>query len=62
MARSMYASWSRASSFVRAESGQTMTEYALIIAVVAIAAVTALAALNGGVASAIGRVVSALPK
>jgi Flp pilus assembly pilin Flp len=62
MARFIAASWSRARAFARQESGQTMTEYALIIAVVAIAAVAALGALNSGVSSAITRVVSALPK
>ena len=62
MLRLIAASWSRARSFARSETGQTMTEYALIIAVVAIAAVAALTALNGGVSSAISRVVSALPK
>jgi Flp pilus assembly pilin Flp len=61
MAR-LLAGWDRARSFARGESGQTMTEYALIIAVVAVAALAALAALNTGVSSAIAKVVSALPK
>jgi Flp pilus assembly pilin Flp len=39
-----------------------MTEYALIIAVVAVAAVVALGALNTGVSRAITKVVNSLPK
>ena len=62
MARLIAASWSRASALLRRESGQTMTEYALIVAVIAVAAIAALTALNSGVSSAIARVVSALPK
>ena len=62
MARLIAASWSRVRPSLRGESGQTMTEYALIVAVVAVAAIAALAALNTGVSSAIARVVSALPK
>ena len=62
MARLITAAWSRARSFLRSETGQTMTEYALIVAVVAIAAIAALGALNSGVSSAITRVVNALPK
>ena len=53
--------WRRLRS-VRREDGQTMTEYALIVAVVAIAAVVALGALNTGVSSAITKVVNSLPK
>ena len=55
------AAWRRIRS-LRREDGQTMTEYALIVGVVAIAAVVALAALNSGISSAIGKVVSSLPK
>jgi Flp pilus assembly pilin Flp len=62
MLRLTAASWSRVSSLLRRETGQTMTEYALIVAVVAVAAIAALAALNGGVSGAITRVVNALPK
>ena len=62
MLRLIAASWSRARSFARSETGQTMTEYALIIAVVAVAAVVALGALNTGVSRAITKVVNSLPK
>lgn len=47
---------------LRREDGQTMTEYALIVGVVAIAAVVALAALNTGISNAITKVVGSLPK
>ena len=56
------AAWSRIMKLTRREDGQTMTEYALIIAVVAVAAVVALGALNTGVSSAITKVVNSLPK
>ena len=56
------AAWSRIVKLTRREDGQTMTEYALIIAVVAVAAVVALGALNSGVSSAFTKVVNSLPK
>ena len=56
------AAWRRIAKLTRREDGQTMTEYALIIAVVAVAAVVALGALNSGVSSAITKVVNTLPK
>ena len=61
MSNLLSAAWSRVRS-IRREDGQTMTEYALIVGVVAIAAVVALAALNSGISSAIAKVVASLPK
>jgi Flp pilus assembly pilin Flp len=42
------------------EEGQTMAEYGVVLAVIAIGVVLALTALSGGISGAIGRVVSNL--
>ena len=45
---------------LRAEDGQTMTEYALILAVVAIGSILALTALSTGITGELNQVVNAL--
>ena len=51
-------------SYLRArfavEEGQTMAEYGVVLAVIAVGVVLALTALSGGISGAIGRVISAL--
>ena len=47
---------------VRREDGQTMTEYALVLALIAVAIVAALAVLTPAVNSAITKVANLLPK
>ena len=42
------------------EEGQTMAEYAVVLALITVAIVLALAALSGGIATAIGNVVTVL--
>jgi Flp pilus assembly pilin Flp len=42
------------------EEGQTMAEYGVVLAVIAIGVVLALTALSGGISGAIGRVVGYL--
>jgi Flp pilus assembly pilin Flp len=42
------------------EEGQTMAEYGVVLAVIAIGVVLALTALSGGISGAIGKVVSNL--
>jgi Flp pilus assembly pilin Flp len=43
-----------------AEEGQTMAEYGVVLAVIAVGVVLALTALSGGISGAISRVVSNL--
>jgi Flp pilus assembly pilin Flp len=43
-----------------AEEGQTMAEYGVVLAVIAVTVVAALTLLSGGIATAIGNVVSKL--
>ena len=42
------------------EEGQTMAEYGVVLAVIAVTVVAALTLLSGGIATAIGNVVSKL--
>jgi Flp pilus assembly pilin Flp len=43
------------------EDGQTMAEYAVILAVIAIGVIVAITALSGGISDAIDKVTSVLP-
>jgi pilus assembly protein Flp/PilA len=45
---------------IRNETGQTLVEYALIIALVAILCIGALTALSGGISSELNKVVTSL--
>ena len=47
-------------AWLRSEEGQGMAEYALIIALVAIALIAALGLLTGGISSAFSRISSGL--
>jgi pilus assembly protein Flp/PilA len=47
-------------SFVNDESGATMVEYALILALIAVACITAVTALGTGVSTQFGTVTSAI--
>lgn len=51
-------SW--AESLEKREEGQTMAEYGVVLAVIAIGVVVALTALSGGISGAINRVVGNL--
>jgi len=44
----------------RKEEGQTMAEYGVVLAVIAVTAVVAFTALSGGISSTIGKVTSLL--
>jgi Flp pilus assembly pilin Flp len=44
------------------EEGQTMAEYAVILAVIAIGVIVAITALSGGIGNAINKVTDILPK
>ena len=44
------------------EDGQTMAEYAVILAVIAIGVIVAITALSGGIGNAINKVTDILPK
>jgi Flp pilus assembly pilin Flp len=46
---------------LEAEDGQTMAEYAVVLAVITVAIVGALTALGGGITSALSAVTSYLP-
>jgi Flp pilus assembly pilin Flp len=46
---------------VRTEDGQTMAEYAVILAVIAIGVIVAITALSGGIGSALDKVTEILP-
>jgi Flp pilus assembly pilin Flp len=46
---------------LRDEAGQTMAEYAVVLAVITVAIVGALTALGGGITSALSAVTSYLP-
>jgi len=50
----------RVAAAVRPEGGQGMVEYALIIALVAVALVGALVALNGGISNIFNSITNAL--
>ena len=43
------------------EEGQTLTEYALILVLIAIAAIVAMTALGGGIKNTFNKVVNSLP-
>jgi Flp pilus assembly pilin Flp len=45
----------------RREEGQTMAEYAVILAVIVLAVVVAITALSGGITEAINNIVEVLP-
>jgi Flp pilus assembly pilin Flp len=47
---------------LREDGGQTMAEYAVILAVVAIGVIVAITALSGGIGNAIDKVTDILPK
>jgi Flp pilus assembly pilin Flp len=47
---------------LRESEGQTMAEYAVILAVVAIGVIAAITALSGGIGNAINKVTDILPK
>jgi len=53
--------WISASTRLRREDGQAMTEYALVLAVIAVAAVASLALLTGEIEKAIKVVTDKLP-
>ena len=44
------------------EAGQTMAEYAVILAVIAIGVIVAITALSGGITGALDKVTAILPK
>jgi pilus assembly protein Flp/PilA len=49
------------SSVLRREEGQTLVEYALILALIAVALVTALGLLEGGISTEFSKITAALP-
>lgn len=49
------------SQSLRAADGQTMAEYAVILAVIAIGVIVAITALSGGIGNAIDKVTDILP-
>lgn len=51
-------SWLR--TWARSQSGQTMAEYAVILAVIAVGVIIAITALSGGIGDAIDKVTGAL--
>ncbi len=46
---------------LRRDDGQTMAEYAVILAVIAIGVIVAITALSGGIGNAINKVTDILP-
>jgi Flp pilus assembly pilin Flp len=44
----------------RDEEGQTMAEYAVVLAVITVVVIAALTALSGGISNALGQVTSVL--
>jgi Flp pilus assembly pilin Flp len=53
--------FSRISARLNEERGQTMAEYAVVLAVITVVIVGALTALSGGISSALGSVAGLLP-
>jgi pilus assembly protein Flp/PilA len=51
----------RIASGIKSEKGQTMAEYGVVLAVIALAVVVALTALSGGISNAINNVRQKLP-
>jgi len=47
-------------SFIRREDGQTMAEYAVVLAVITVATVAVFTALSGGIQAAINNVIGIL--
>lgn len=56
----MLASLARLASFLRRDSGQTMAEYAVILAVITVVVIAAVIALSGGISDALNKVTSVL--
>lgn len=52
--------WSKVRGFLRKEEGQGLTEYALIIALVAVAVGVTLTALSGGITGTLNTVIGSL--
>lgn len=48
--------------YLRVRSGQAMTEYGLLIAIIAVAVITVLGLLSGGLQAAFQQIVDALPE
>jgi Flp pilus assembly pilin Flp len=57
----LYAVASRIRAALRAEKGQTMAEYAVVLAVIVLGVVVAIIALSGGIGNAINGVRARLP-
>jgi Flp pilus assembly pilin Flp len=53
--------YSRICARLNEERGQTMAEYAVVLAVITVVIVGALTALSGGISSALGSVAGILP-
>ena len=51
----------RIASDIKSEKGQTMAEYGVVLAVIALAVVVAFTALSGGISNAINNVRAKLP-
>ena len=49
------------SHIARDEEGQTMAEYAVVLAVITVAIIVALTALSGGISNALDSVTAVLP-
>ena len=52
--------WVKAAARLQAEDGQTMTEYSLVLVIVAIGCIVALTALKTGIAGELNKVVNGL--
>jgi pilus assembly protein Flp/PilA len=52
--------WAQARKPAREEEGQSLAEYGLILALIAVVAITALTTLGGNIASTLGQVAGAL--
>ncbi len=52
--------WTRVRSLLKKDEGQGLTEYALIIALVAVVLVVALTALQGGISATLNGIVGSL--